>query len=283
VCASGVPVEMARSDGILPFGFAIEYSLIPARQDVQDAFELGGGRLEVFCAPLLAWLLEGSPARALKIDPPFDGFYFIDMAEEKTSHLAGLCSDRKDVVIHTGDATEYLTKTLLPQFRYENYKRALCLLDPYGLHLDWEVIAQSGQSRSIDMFLNFPVMDMNRNAIWHHPENVPESGILRMNRFWGDDSWRGTSYSTSEQGVFWGDPEVVKRDNDAIVGAFCERLRNVAGFERVLTPLAMRNSANAVVYYLCFASQKPVAERIITSIFDRYRAKGLAAALTKAT
>ena len=47
---------MARSDGILPFGFAIEHSLVPARQNVQDAFELGGSRLELFCAPLLAWL-----------------------------------------------------------------------------------------------------------------------------------------------------------------------------------------------------------------------------------
>jgi hypothetical protein len=32
----------------------------------------------------------------------------------------------------------------------------------------------------------------------------------------------------------------------------------------------MRNSTNAVVYYLFFASQKPVAERIISDIFSRY-------------
>jgi hypothetical protein len=35
--------------------------------------------------------------------------------------------------------------------------------------------------------------------------------------------------------------------------------------------------ANPVVYYLCFASRKPVAERILTSIFSRYRALGNAA------
>jgi len=33
----------------------------------------------------------------------------------------------------------------------------------------------------------------------------------------------------------------------------------------------MRNSTGAVVYYLFFASPKPVAERIVTSIFDKYR------------
>ena len=35
--------------------------------------------------------------------------------------------------------------------------------------------------------------------------------------------------------------------------------------------LAVKNSNNAVVYYLCFSSQKPVAQKIIESIFAKYR------------
>jgi len=219
--------------------------------------------------------VEGSPAGALKVDPPFDGFYFIDMAEEKTSYLENLCGDRNDVHIHTGDATEYLTKKILPEIQYGKFNRALCLLDPYGLHLDWEVIYQAGRSRAVDLFLNFPVMDMNRNAIWRHPEEVPDGGIHRMNRFWGDASWRDSAYAQSPQKHLWREPEIVKQDNEVIVGAFCKRLKDVAGFKVVLPPLAMKNTQNAIVYYLCFASQSPVAERIITSIFDRYRAMGI--------
>ena len=30
---------------------------------------------------------SGSPARALKVAPPFDGFYFIDMNKDKTDYL----------------------------------------------------------------------------------------------------------------------------------------------------------------------------------------------------
>ena len=41
--------------------------------------------------------IEGSPARALKISPPFDGFFFIDMNEKKTAHLKSLCGSRGDV------------------------------------------------------------------------------------------------------------------------------------------------------------------------------------------
>jgi three-Cys-motif partner protein len=134
---------------------------------------------------------------------------------------------------------------------------------------------QAGQSRAVDMFLNFPVMDMNRNAIWRHPKKVPESGIQRMNRFWGDQSWREVAYAESAQAKFWGEPDIVKQDNEVIVNAFCERLRQVAGFKIVLEPLPMKNTQNAVVYYLCFASQNDVAKKIITSIFERFRTKGL--------
>jgi hypothetical protein len=55
------------------------------------------------------------------------------------------------------------------------------------------------------------------------------------------------------------------------VEAFRDRLKKAAGFRFVPDPLPMRNSNNAVVYYLFFASQKPVAEKIIHEIFAKYR------------
>ena len=95
------------------------------------------------------------PARALKTSPPFDGLFFIDMDAQKTAHLRKLCAYRSDVHIETGDASTYLTQSLLPTIKYEDYKRALRLLDPYGLHLEWRAMEMAGKSRAIDMFLNF--------------------------------------------------------------------------------------------------------------------------------
>jgi three-Cys-motif partner protein len=215
--------------------------------------------------------IEGSPARALKVVPPFHRFYFIDMDADKIAHLQRLCAGRTDVHIHTGDANRYLTKELLATIQFRNFNRALCLLDPYGLHLDWEVLAQAGQSQAVDMFLNFPVMDMNRNAIWRNPDRVPQEGLERMTRFWGDESWKQVAYAESAQKNLFFAPDVVKQGNEAIVAAFRERLKRVAGFTFVPEPLAMRNSTNAVVYYLFFASQKPVAKKIVEDIFMRYK------------
>jgi hypothetical protein len=48
-------------------------------------------------------------------------------------------------------------------------------------------------------------------------------------------------------------------------------LKKVAGFKPVPEPLPMKNSNNAVVYYLFFASHKDVAQKIIDDIFERFR------------
>ena len=69
------------------------------------------------------------------------------------------------------------------------------------------------------MFLNFPVMDMNRNAIWRNPDKVPKDGIERMKRFWGDEFLAaGQPMAERPQPDLFG--PAVKQTNDAIVAAF---------------------------------------------------------------
>jgi three-Cys-motif partner protein len=118
------------------------------------------------------------------------------------------------------------------------------------------------------MFLNFPVMDMNRNALWRNPDKVSLEQGRRLTRFWGDESWRQTAYSNAAN--LFG--ELEKESNDTVAGAFRDRLVKVAGFKRVPEPLPMRNSRGAVVYYLFFASQVGVAENIVSEIFTKHRA-----------
>jgi hypothetical protein len=74
-------------------------------------------------------------------------------------------------------------------------------------------------------------------------------------------------------GLFF-EPDDEKQPNSAIVAAFRDCLNKVAGFEFVPEPMPMINSKNAVVYYLFFASPKPVAKTIITDIFERHRRYG---------
>jgi three-Cys-motif partner protein len=50
--------------------------------------------------------IEGSPARTLKITPPFDAFYVIDLNADKTDYLRAICGARSNVHIHTGDCND---------------------------------------------------------------------------------------------------------------------------------------------------------------------------------
>jgi three-Cys-motif partner protein len=219
--------------------------------------------------------VRGSPLNALAVDPPFREYFLLDLDGDKVDHLRGLVGDRDDVHVLAGDCNQVLLEQVFPNVRWEQYRRGLCLLDPYGLHLDWRVIEEAGKMKTIDLFLNFPIYDMNRNALWRNPDGVDPADIGRMSAYWGDDSWRDAAYRPAKQtGFDFADPEIEKAGNAEVAEAFRQRLREKAGFERVLSPMPMRNSKGAVVYYLFFASQKGVAEKVATNIFARHGARG---------
>lgn len=214
--------------------------------------------------------VKGSPVRALEVQPPFDFLHFVDMDNSRADELKRLSSDHGNVRVYQGDANQILPQKVFPEVQYEQYRRGLCILDPYGLHLDWALINAAGKSKSIEIFLNFPVMDMNRNALRHEHEKVGSTQKERMTRFWGDDSWYEDAYS--RQNNLFGYPEKVS--NEQVVAAFQKRLKEVAGFKSVPDPIPMRNSTGATVYYLFFAAHKPVAATIVNDIFNKYRNTG---------
>jgi len=216
-------------------------------------------------------LVKGSPTRALTVEPPFDMLHFVDLNRARIAELKRLSTGRTNVTVHEGDANLVLPRDVFPLVRYDQYRRGLCILDPYGLHLDWNLIQAAGNSKSIEIFLNFPVMDMNMNVLWHDAEKVSEAQRDRMTRFWGDDSWRQAAYNST--GNLFGYEE--KGSNEDVAAAFRQRLQDAAGFKVVPEPIPMRNSTGATVYYLFFAAHQPVASDIVNSIFKKYRDKGV--------
>jgi three-Cys-motif partner protein len=253
--------------------YASAYSTILSKQGLFEHFYIDGfSGAGTHLSKATGETIEGSPRIALGIEPPFRRYFFIDLDGDRLDYLRHSVGPRDDVRLLQGDSNRLLLDEVLPDVSWARYRRALCLLDPYGLQLDWEVVLAAGQQRTIDLFLNFPVMDMNRNALWRDPDGVPGELRARMTRFWGDESWFDATYTRSKQLGLFGDEEAwVKATNDEVAEAFRQRLRQVAGFAHVPRPLPMRNSIGAVVYYLFFASQKPVGHDIVEQIFDRYR------------
>ncbi len=212
--------------------------------------------------------IPGSPLNALNVKPPFKEYHFIDLNGGKAEALRKLGAGNPNVYVYEEDCNKLLLEKIFPRAKYSDYHRALCLLDPYGLHLNWEVMYNAGQMRSIEIFLNFPVMDMNMNILWKNPDKVAPTQIARMDAFWGDHSWRDAAY-TKTPGLF--DDIEEKATNKDVAKAFQSRLKKVAAFNYMPNPIPMRNSTGSIVYYLFFASPNKTGAKIVNDIFDKYR------------
>jgi three-Cys-motif partner protein len=253
--------------------YASAYSTIMANQ----RFIKGHAYIDAFAGPGVhiskqtGEFVPGSPTNALLVRPPFTQFYFIDLDGDKADELRKLAGDRKDVQVFGGDCNRILEADVFPHCRFKDFRRALCLLDPYGLHLNWSVLAAAGQMKSVEIFLNFPVMDMNRNVLWLDPDKVQPEQMDRMDAFWGDHSWRDAAYRTDQD--LFGFPK--KTDNETIAKAFQTRLIEGAGFKYVPDPMPMRNTKGAIVYYLFFASPNKTGRKIVEYIFGKYRERGV--------
>jgi len=250
--------------------YAQAYTTILSRQpSLSFAYIDGFAGPGVHLSGLGDWV-PGSPLNALKVQPPFHDYYLIDLDDRRVGLLKKLTADYPNVHVFGGDCNQILLEKVLPKIQWNDYRRGLCLLDPYGLHLQWQVVAQVGKMKSIDLFINFPVMDMNMNVLFHDQSKVDPKQAARLTAFWGDGSWRHVAYRT--EGDLFGFPE--KATNTVIVNAYRDRLKSVAGFANVPEPIPMRNSKGLEVYYLFFASQKPVAQKIVKDIFNKYRSRG---------
>lgn len=213
--------------------------------------------------------ISGSPVNALNVSPPFEEYVFIDKNPDTVKALHEVVDGRPNAKVYEGDSNDLLLDTVYPTMTFERYRRALCLLDPYGLDLHWEVIETAGRMNTIEIFLNFPIMDMNRNVLLSDASRMDAGQMSRMDAFWGDNSWRPIMYAQQEN--LFGTEEVKIGTNDDIAAAFRLRLKEKAKFAYVPEPVVMRNSRNAMLYYLFFASSKAVAAGIVTDIFNKYR------------
>jgi len=147
--------------------------------------------------------IQGSPLNALNIQNPFYEYHFVDLNDLKIAELENIKKERENIFVYHGDCNSVLISKVFPRADYAKYRRALCLLDPYGLHLDWNLIKTAGEMKSVEIFLNFPMMDINMNVLKHDKEKVDEEQILRMDRFWGDNSWKEVGYEEYTTKPIW--------------------------------------------------------------------------------
>jgi three-Cys-motif partner protein len=218
--------------------------------------------------------IDGSPRVALTIEHPFHSYTFIEKTPWRIQRLCELKDEfpDRDIRIREGDCNRIITTKLTPYIRYERFNRGLIFLDPFSMEAEWTTIEKIAKTRALEIFLNFPVMALNRTVLRNDPNKLTEAQIERMNRFWGSTEWRGDVYE--QVPTLFGTVEMkIRRTTGRRLGRlFKERLEQV--FPHVTDPLVMTNSKNAPLYCLILAGHNQTGVEIVRKIFARYERLG---------
>jgi three-Cys-motif partner protein len=218
--------------------------------------------------------IDGSPRVALTIQHPFSSYTFIEKEPWRVEKLRSLEQEfpSRNIKISPGDCNQVLSEEIAPQIRYGYFNRGLVFLDPFGMNVEWSTVAKVADTRALEIFMNFPVMALNRTVLPNDPNALTSAQVDRMTRFWGSSDWRTDIYE--EVPTLFGPVEVkVQPTSGRRLGQlFKKRLGEV--FPHVTEPLLMVNSRNAPLYCLIFAGHNKTGAKIVQDIFKSYQVLG---------
>jgi three-Cys-motif partner protein len=219
-------------------------------------------------------LLDGSARMALKIEPRFDRYVFIERSAERCAELEALKLEfphlADDIDIRHGDANTEIQDLCGKDWRSH---RAVLFLDPYGMQVDWKTVESIAATQAIDLWLLFP-LGIGVNRLLTRSGEIPASWRRRLDTLLGTEDWYEEFYRVeSNPGLFAAaEDRVVKATTETIGRYFNERLRTV--FAAVADePKVLRNKAQCPLYLLCFAvgnrNGAPIALRIANHLLTK--------------
>lgn len=219
-------------------------------------------------------LLDGSARIALKTEPRFDRYVFIERSAERCAQLEALKLEfprlASDIAIRHGDANAEIQDLCGKDW---SSHRAVLFLDPYGMQVDWKTVESIAARQAIDLWLLFP-LGIGVNRLLTRSGEIPASWRRRLDTLLGTQDWYEEFYSVeSTPGLFTAaEDRVVKATTETIGRYFNERLRSV--FAAVADkPKVLRNKAQCPLYLLCFAVGNrrgaPIALRIANHLLTK--------------
>jgi three-Cys-motif partner protein len=133
-------------------------------------------------------VLDGSPIRALTVEPPFDRYIFIEMEDENVRSLSGLQQKfpSRAIEIAPGDANERL-REFSDLISCERFDRAVVFLDPFGLSVRWQTIERLAATEKVDLWYLVPVDGMSRQI---KEDGTFLPGASKIDEIWGSTIWR---------------------------------------------------------------------------------------------
>ena len=221
-------------------------------------------------------LLEGSARLALRTEPRFDRYVFIDRSPSWCAQLEALKIEfphlAQNIQIRNVDANAEVQTMCKMDWRAH---RAVLFLDPYGMEVEWKTIEAIAATKAIDLWLLFP-LGIGVNRLLTRSGRIPEAWRQKLNLLLGTEEWYDEFYKVETTPALFGNDttHIIKAKMDTIGRYLNNRLKEVfAGVAK--QPGVLRNSANNPLSLLCFAvgneNGKNIALRIAEHLLNEVR------------
>jgi three-Cys-motif partner protein len=217
--------------------------------------------------------IDGSARLALKVEPPFDRYVFIEKNVKRFADLELLKLEFPDreIDVRRAEANEYLDQICGHSWLARN-ERAVLFLDPFGMQVSWNTIAKIAATQAIDLWYLFPLGPVNR--LLKRSGDIPENWSGRLDAVLGEHKWQELFFRTNVSLGLFGEEVVTEKAAgfEEIAKYFVGRLKTV--FPGVAeNPLVLFSNNNSPLYLLCFAASNPkgssIAVRIAAHILGR--------------
>lgn len=216
-------------------------------------------------------LLDGSARVALKSEPSFDKYIFIEQDAARCSQLRQLGDEFPSLAsridVRQDDANRAIQALCRPSVDWSG-RRAVMFLDPYGMQVEWKTIEAIARTHAIDLWLLFP-LGIGVSRLLPRSGKMPDAWRARLDTLLGTTDWYDAFYRVERTPSLFGDTDeelVVRATNEVISQYFVRRLESV--FPGVATPGILRNSTGCPLFLFCFASGNVKGSDIAKRIAD---------------
>lgn len=214
--------------------------------------------------------LDGSVRIALRVEPKFGSYLFIEKGLAKAKELEKLKNEfesiKDRIEIINKDANTYIAELCAEHWKR---RRAVMFLDPFGMQVTWGTIELIAKTQAIDLWILFPIGATNR--LLKRDGNIDDKWKEKLDTILGETTWYDAFYEMTTTRDLFGEVSLTTKTGDfgSIKSYFVERLKTV--FPGVAkNPLLLRNNKNVPLFLLCFAcgNEKgaPIAIKIAQDI-----------------
>ena len=201
--------------------------------------------------------IEGSAKIAVDVDDkPFDEYIFVEKDQDRCIQLDLLreANQGKNIQIENEDANDFLQNLQKDWRRY----RGVLFLDPFATEVAWTTIEKIASFEALDTWILFPTSAIARMLPKkREPDNISQKWVNRLNRIYGDDSWRDL-YSISPQLSLFGDEEQQRPEGiDGLIEIYKSKLDQLFGDRFLNQSRTLKNSKNSALFEFLFCVGNP--------------------------